>query len=329
MKHFLNYKMIGSLTGAAALVVSGSGLLASASASHQMHSLQATQKYRTHLSQLNNSGDRGDARFELNGDQLTVSLRTYGASPNLPHAQHLHIGGTRHECPTLGNDDTNNDGFISSAEGTPSYGPVQVSLTTSGDVSSKSGLAIDRFPVADANGTVNYRRTFTLPEGVKAEDIKNAVVVQHGISELFNDPAKYDGAMRSTLDASLPFEATVPASCGKLLPLFDSNLGNNGQNNNDNVNNANNGSGGNNANGEPGSNVNISNTGPGSTNKVDISSNSRVDISNTNRVGVSNQNKQSANSGQASSSGNTVGSEVHTGNASNQIRSMLNVLFRN
>ncbi len=292
-------RLIVTGTTVAATGFLGLGGLVSAASLGQP--VQATQNYRVHLSQLNDSGDRGTARIQVKGDQVTVRLRTYGASPNLPHAQHLHIGGDRHVCPTLGNDDADHDGFISSVEGTPSYGPVRISLTTSGDMSPGSGLAVDRFPVANANGMVDYQRTFTLPAGVSAADIENAVIVQHGISELFNDPAKYDGDKRSTLDASLPFEATVPASCGKLVPVNNAQ-GNHGQ--------------GNNGQAAHGSGNSISNTGPDSTNSIVESSNSTTQSTTSNDVNISNESNQTATSGKATNSGNTSSGADAVGNDS-------------
>lgn len=314
----------------ATIVTSGClGLSGLASATPQAHRSQ-TRVYRANLSQLNNSGDRGNARFELKGNQLTVSLRTYGASPNLPHAQHFHIGGERHECPTVGNDDTDHDGFISSVEGTPSYGPVRISLTTSGDVSAASGLAIDRFPIADAHGMVDYHRTFTLPEGINADDIKNAVVVQHGISELFNDLAKYDGEKRSTLDASLPFEATVPASCGKLTEISHGNRdgnnsqGNNGQDDNDNDSSSGNtGSDSDNSDREnmsdsnSGGNEDHNTTGPGSRSTFELRSDNETTTTTNNNVRVNNNTTQTARSGNVSSNRNTFGGDARTGSARN------------
>ena len=166
------------------------------------------------LRPLNNSGASGTANVSVHANQVTVSIRSRGLSPSLPHAQHLHIGG-RGECPRA-SADTNGDRLIDTVEGQPSYGEVRVSLTTSGDVGPGSALAVDRFPVADANGTIDYRRTFPLPAGVTANEARNAVVVQHGISKLFADGTAYDGAPRSSLDASLPLEATIPSTCGQL-----------------------------------------------------------------------------------------------------------------
>lgn len=166
------------------------------------------------LRSLNNSGGSGTAKVSVRGDQVTVSIRSRGLSPNLPHAQHLHIGG-RGECPAAPAD-ANRDGLIDTAEGQPSYGEVKVSLTTTGDVGPGSALAVDRFPVAGADGTIDYRRTFALPAGMTTDQVRDAVVVQHGVAELFGDRATYDGEPRSSLDSSLPLEATIPSTCGEL-----------------------------------------------------------------------------------------------------------------
>ena len=89
-----------------------------------------------------------------------------------------------------------------------------MSLTTEGDVSAASGLAVERFPVASADGTISYSRTFQLRVGVNPGDIGSGVIVQHGISELFADPTQYDGEPRSSIMPELPIEITIPADCG-------------------------------------------------------------------------------------------------------------------
>lgn len=171
--------------------------------------------YQTNLTQLNGSGQTGTASVEMVGsDQIRVRVNATGASPNLPHAQHLHIGGNG-VCPVPGAD-KDNDSLISTAEGKPSYGDVKISLTTKDAVDAKSALAVDRMPKADADGVITYDRTFDLPDGVTQEDAMNVVVVSHGISSLFNDKTKYDGDKKSSLDEKLPLEATIPAACGKL-----------------------------------------------------------------------------------------------------------------
>ena len=167
------------------------------------------------LAALNASGARGNATVSVEGNQVTVNIPATGLVANQPHAQHIHIGG-QNTCPSAGADQ-DGDGFISVAEGQPSYGPIMVSLTTEGDVSANSGLAVERMPKANANGTVNYSRTFQLPEGVTAADIAKGVIVQHGIDP--NRTGQYDGDKKSELNPQLPFEATAPADCGKLVSM--------------------------------------------------------------------------------------------------------------
>ncbi|MDQ2972858.1 MAG: hypothetical protein M3Q79_00030 [bacterium] len=264
--------------------------------------------YEAKLKQLNGSGVRGDLYAMVDGDQATVRLVTHGASENLPHAQHFHIGGNS-QCPSP-SADTDGDGFISSVEGAPSYGPVMVSLTTTGDVDASSGLAVDRFPVASSDGTVTYERTFTLPAGVTAADVANGVVVQHGISDLFEDPNVYDGAKRSTLgDMTLPFEATVPSACGDLKPdraekkreqarAKQMRQDEREQRREDRHNsNANNGGASN------------SYTVPGSDNSIMNRRNSETSSTNRNDVGLDTMIKKNARSGDASSNRKTNGGD--------------------
>lgn len=304
-----------------AAAVAFSGALAVPSVALANH--EGSERYQTHLSPLNGSGSSGETYVSLDGDQVTVRLRTTGASPNLPHAQHFHIGGNN-QCPTLANSDMNNDGLISSVEGQPSYGPVEVSLTTSGDVSAASGLAVDRFPVANAAGVVNYQRTFTLPSGVSADDVKNAVVVQHGISELFENPNMYDGDPRSSLDMSLPLEATIPAACGALVADERQQEKHERQeereerrrereerqaerqrereerrNDRDDAQHG------------------ISNTGPGSDNRISVNNSTSISVDNDVEVSVDNDNSQQAESGDAEVNDNTRGGSAVSGDAMN------------
>ncbi len=174
----------------------------------------------TDLDPLNSSEASGTAMIKVvDENTVTVSVETSGVSPNLPHAQHIHIGG-EHTCPPMSADD-NGDGFISTPEGKSFYGDIEVSLTTEGPVGPESALAVERFPVADANGEINYSRTFDLPEGVTVEDLDEGVIVQHGISRLFGDELKYDGQASPLPGANLPFEATIPALCGELEMMAD------------------------------------------------------------------------------------------------------------
>jgi hypothetical protein len=173
-----------------------------------------TTTLQANLQAANGSGTTGTATVAVHGNQLTVAVHATGASPNLTHAQHIHIGG-QGVCPDM-SADKNNDGIISTKEGEPIIGPAKISLTTEGDTSMSSMLAVDRFPVADGNGAITYERTFTMPTDVNVSALENGVVEIHGVSKLGDDPTKYDGNAKSDLDPSLSAETTTPAACGVL-----------------------------------------------------------------------------------------------------------------
>ena len=122
--------------------------------------------FKAELNPLNRSGAEGTAILKKDGMQLTTRIFTDDMAPNLPHAQHIHgFEQAVSECPTLAADD-NGDGLVNTAEGLPSYGPIQASLTTRGDTSPESALAVSRFPVANSSGFLRYERTFTVPRDV-------------------------------------------------------------------------------------------------------------------------------------------------------------------
>jgi hypothetical protein len=161
----------------------------------------------------------GEAEVEFNrhGQIDEFEVEAQGLLPDLPHAAHIHYGEeARHECPTLA-DDTNEDGHLNTTEGAPAYGPVVFSLTTEGDTSPESFLAIDRFDTA-TNGTIDYEREelFELDQEI-AEAIAagEGVVVIHGVDYNGNGTYDFDAGV-SDLDPSLPTEATDPALCGVL-----------------------------------------------------------------------------------------------------------------
>ena len=168
--------------------------------------------YQGDLAALNESGVSGTGMVTLEGDSATVMIEASGLLAGSPHAQHFHIGaeGT---CPT-GDADEDGDGFVSTTEGAPFYGSIGTSLTTEGDTSPDSGLAIDRFPTAD-DGTISYERTFDITEDVQESFAAGtAVLVVHGVDK--DGSGQYDGDIMSDLDETLPMEATAPAACAPL-----------------------------------------------------------------------------------------------------------------
>ncbi|MDI3213234.1 hypothetical protein [Arthrobacter sp. AL12] len=186
------------------------------------------------LSQLNGSGASGTAKAVVGNEMIKqIEVHANGLTPDAPHAQHIHYGQQAlNECPTLALD-SNGDGRLNTVEGIPAYGPVVVSLNTTGDTTPASFLAVDRFPVAE-DGSYDYERKnikFTDVAGTGypgnggtgtakdiAESIRDGegVLVIHGLDYNNNGEYDFDSAGASELDPKLPAEATDPAACGVL-----------------------------------------------------------------------------------------------------------------
>ncbi len=186
---------------------------------------QTPTTFTADLTQANESGASGTANISLDGTTATVQIDGQGFFDGFPHAMHLHgEPGGDNICGPLNPADSgfdaadeDGDGFISVVEGVPAYGPVTVSLTTEGDTSPDSALAVDRFPTS---GTLDYERTFELEPEV-AENLSSLHIVVHAAdlndSGEIGDLEDEDGNMKeSSLDPDLPFEATVPAACGQV-----------------------------------------------------------------------------------------------------------------
>ena len=155
----------------------------------------------------------------LPNGNVKVDIEASNLVPNAPHAQHLHdkIGPDTSSCPTPA-DDADGDGIMSVLEGAPAYGGIVLSLTTTGDFSASSALALDRFPVADADGNLSYSRQFPastmVADGVTLGDVAgSAQVVVHGIDVNANGVYDFEAGPSSLTDAA-PIEATAPALCG-------------------------------------------------------------------------------------------------------------------
>jgi hypothetical protein len=187
-------------------------------------SFQATLEPVPHDHVADGGSDvHGQASLRLTGRSLDIRLTATGLTPNEPHAMHIH-GDTqaRNECPGIEADtDTGDpidpasfvagtpDGLISLAEGLPDYGPIDVSLTTTGDTSAASGLSLERFVTADAAGRIDYHRSVVVPKDV-AKNLGNLHIVLHG-TDL---PGDADASSLSSL-----FEATLPVACGGIAPV--------------------------------------------------------------------------------------------------------------
>jgi hypothetical protein len=195
----------GIVAGAAMAMVLVTALAGPAAA----QSMQP-RTYEGQLLPMNDSGVTADARLTVEADgQLTVMIDPEGLAEGLPHAQHIHgLFGDQSVCPPQ-DADTDVDRYVSHAEGVPFYGNILQTLTTTGDTTTESALAVDRFPT----GNDVYQRTFPVAEGL-ADNLGLFHIVLHGVD--IDGSGMYDGDKPSELDPSLPFEATVPAACGTL-----------------------------------------------------------------------------------------------------------------
>jgi hypothetical protein len=160
-------------------------------------------------------GGSGTGMVEVSGTNLSFTLAAQGLLADAPHAAHIHFAqDARHECPTDA-DNTDPMEFFTTPEGNPAYGDIVVSLTKSGDTSPDSALAVDRFGVGD---NFEYSRgDVQVSEEVASAILEGqSVVVIHGVD--YDGDGTYSMGERgpSTLDPSLPGEATDPALCGVL-----------------------------------------------------------------------------------------------------------------
>lgn len=168
------------------------------------------------LNPLNNSGVAGMAVVHVKNRRLNIRIEASGLAATLPHAQHIHHGAqARHECPTVA-DDTNGDFRLTVSEGAPAYGGIRTSLTTRGDTSPASALAVKRFPTAPKGELRYHRRITTDKQTARAVRRGEAVVVIHGVDYNTNGQYDFDSAGPSDINPDLPAEATDPAACGVL-----------------------------------------------------------------------------------------------------------------
>lgn len=196
-----------------ALLVAAAG---TASADHRPEQSNAPTTYRVDLDELNDSGVDADAKIRVRGDEVRVKIKVKDASARLPHAMHIHavapVGSADSECPPASA--AGDDNILTVLEGAPFYGGIQLSLTTTGDTSVDSALALDRFPVANPAGNYVYQRTFTIGEDVNADLVDNITdghIVVHGLDA--SGDGTYADSTAPVLEGN---EATLPVACGEI-----------------------------------------------------------------------------------------------------------------
>jgi len=214
-------KAAGATLAGLALLVGTAG---AASAAHDDNPSAKVASYSYDLNSIQPSDvpggqATGTTRIKaLPNGKLQVTVEAWGLAPNLPHAMHLHgIPGPVTDMACPGPDAAGPDGVVTVLDGVPFYGGILTSLTTNGDVSSSSALALDRFPVADASGYLSYQRTLTSIAGYT--DAGTVQVVVHGIDFDGNGQYAFNAddpfaSRSSSLNPAIPLEATVPVLCG-------------------------------------------------------------------------------------------------------------------
>ena len=178
--------------------------------------------YHADFTTLNNSGATGRvlAFVDQNAKEVTFDIRAVGMEAGQVHPAHVHGFADDSEAmsPTIVRD-TDTDGFVELAEGVPSYGPVQLNLTTQpGDAMQLTGMGAT-FPTADANGMLSYKQTFSFAnlgmEGASALEaispLEAKEIVLHGLTL-----ATSQGKNGGEADGTAGYKAVLPVVSGEL-----------------------------------------------------------------------------------------------------------------
>lgn len=160
----------------------------------------------------------GKAKFVIDGDKLTITIKVKNAAPNIAHWQHFHglSGGVAASCATPAAD-TNGDGIVDLIETGPASGTTMVPFD---DSPSAMDVAHGIYPTASAKGDYEYRKVVSLKalsaafaKAFKGQtlDLDKRVVLIHGV------PA--DTKLPSTVQSlgPIPAHVTLPIACGKIV----------------------------------------------------------------------------------------------------------------
>lgn len=205
----------------ACLLALASGALALAPAASGLAAAPAHATYLAHLHGMNTGVTQahtaGEARFTVNGDQLTIDIKVHGAPADTVHWQHFHgfKDGQAASCPTTAAD-ANHDGLVDLIETGQASGTTMVPFIT--DPASMD-VAHGHYPKADAHGDYHYREVVSLKvlDAAFAKafpgqqlDLAKRVVYIHGV------PA--DTKLPTTVQSlgPIPAQVTLPIACGKI-----------------------------------------------------------------------------------------------------------------
>jgi hypothetical protein len=157
----------------------------------------------------------GHARFTVQGDSLTISVKVKDAAPGITHWQHFHgfKDGRDASCATPAAD-KNRDGIIDLIETEPASGTTMVPFI---DDPVSMNVAEGIYPRASTAGTYEYRSTVSMEalsaafakafDGSKL-DLDRRVVLIHGT------PKTLPGSVASL--GPIPATVTLPIACGTI-----------------------------------------------------------------------------------------------------------------
>ena len=179
----------------------------------------STTVYVAHLHPMNAKvtglQTSGEARFAVQGDKLTISVKVKGAAPGITHWQHFHGFKDNRDavCATQAAD-ANRDGVIDLIETEPASGTTMVPFI---DDPVSMNVAEGTYPKASAAGTYEYRSTVSLEalsaafskafDGSKL-DLDRRVVLIHGTVNTL------PGSVASL--GPIPAQVTLPIACGTI-----------------------------------------------------------------------------------------------------------------
>jgi hypothetical protein len=182
--------------------------------------------YETSFIALNNSGVEGRVLAAVDEDakSVTFDIKAMGLVPDQVHPQHVHgfPDDADSKTPNIKQDE-DYDGFVELAEGAATYGPVQLNLTTQpGDAAQLTGMGA-AFPMADADGMLSYRQTFSFAElGMESKAVfgdisplKAKEIVLHGL-----DLAYGQGGNGGEANGDAGYKAVLPVAAGELRQVM-------------------------------------------------------------------------------------------------------------
>lgn len=200
-------------------VAAGACILAPAAAG--IAAAPAHAVYVAHLQAMNTSVTHthaaGEARFTVDGDQLTIDIKVHGAPADTVHWQHFHgfKDGQAASCPTTAAD-VNHDSIVDLIETGKASGTTMVPFIA--DPASMD-VAHGNYPKADAHGDYHYHEVVSLKslDAAFAKafpgqqlDLAKRVVYIHGVPDGTRLPASV-GSL-----GPIPAQVTLPIACGKV-----------------------------------------------------------------------------------------------------------------